>query len=159
MRLKCIRDCHFAHRYWHGPDPDNDVFVGEIADFPDQLVLEAEKLRDEGRQLDTDGQKLVNEGDALRAKLRDNTIYFRTEMARNGFDIPKSDHPIAPIMLYDATVASNMAAKMLELGVYVIAFSYPVVPMGKARIRTQISAAHSLEDLEMAVKAFVTARK
>ena len=103
--------------------------------------------------------RLVNEGGALRAKLRDNTQYFRTEMARHGFDIPMSDHPIAPIMLYDANIANAMAAKMLELGVYVIAFSYPVVPMGKARIRTQISAAHSREDLEFAVDAFAKAKK
>ena len=103
--------------------------------------------------------RLVNEGGALRAKLRDNTQYFRTEMARHGFDIPMSDHPIAPIMLYDANIANAMAAKMLELGVYVIAFSYPVVPMGKARIRTQISAAHSREDLEFAVDAFEKAKK
>lgn len=94
----------------------------------------------------------------LRDKLRENTAFFRAEMAKRGFDIPPGEHPIAPIMLYDAVKAARMAEKMLDLGVYVVAFSYPVVPMGKARIRTQISAAHSREDLEFAIGAFEQAR-
>ena len=94
----------------------------------------------------------------LRETLRSNTAFFRAEMSNRGFDIPKGEHPIAPIMLHDAVKASRMADKMLELGVYVIAFSYPVVPMGKARIRTQISAAHTQADIEFAIDAFEKAR-
>ena len=102
--------------------------------------------------------KLVSESGDLRAKLRENTVFFRGEMTKRGFDLPAGEHPISPIMLHDAGKASRVAEKMLELGVYVIAFSYPVVPMGKARIRTQISAAHSREDLEFAIEAFVKSR-
>jgi glycine C-acetyltransferase len=102
--------------------------------------------------------KLVSESGDLRAKLRENTVFFRSEMTKRGFDLPAGEHPISPIMLHDAGKASRVAEKMLELGVYVIAFSYPVVPMGKARIRTQISAAHSRQDIEFAIQAFETAR-
>ena len=94
----------------------------------------------------------------LRETLRSNTAFFRAEMSNRGFDITKGEHTIAPIMLHDAVIASRMADKMLELGVYVIAFSYPVVPMGKARIRTQISAAHTQADIEFAIDAFEKAR-
>jgi glycine C-acetyltransferase len=103
--------------------------------------------------------KLVSESGDLRAKLRENTVFFRSEMTKRRFDLPAGEHPISPIMLHDAGKASRMAEKMLELGVYVVAFSYPVVPMGKARIRTQISAAHSREDLEFAINAFERARE
>ena len=96
---------------------------------------------------------LNNSSDALQ-RLRDNTAYFRAEMKKAGFDIIESTHPIVPVMLYDAKVASEFADRMLEKGVYVIGFSYPVVPMGKARIRTQISAGHSHEDLEFAIRCF-----
>lgn len=96
---------------------------------------------------------LNNSSDALQ-RLRDNTAYFRVEMKKAGFDIIESTHPIVPVMLYDAKVASEFADRMLEKGVYVIGFSYPVVPMGKARIRTQISAGHSHEDLEFAIRCF-----
>ncbi len=102
--------------------------------------------------------RLASGSPELRERLRSNTTFFRTEMSRRGFDIPKGEHPIAPIMLHDAVIASRMAEKMLELGVYVIAFSYPVVPMGKARIRTQISAAHTHEDIQFAIDAFEKAR-
>ena len=102
--------------------------------------------------------RLASGSSELRERLRSNTTFFRTEMSRRGFDIPKGEHPIAPIMLHDAVIASRMAEKMLELGVYVIAFSYPVVPMGKARIRTQISAAHTHEDIQFAIDAFEKAR-
>ena len=91
---------------------------------------------------------------ALRDKLEENTRYFRSKMAEVGFDIPAGDHPIVPIMLGDARLAQQMAAQLLEKGVYVIGFFYPVVPQGTARIRTQISAAHSIEDLDFAVKMF-----
>ncbi len=98
-------------------------------------------------------------GDALRLQLIENTRYFRAAMTVAGFDILPGDHPIVPIMFGDAAVAQRMAAEMLDHGVYVIAFTYPVVPVGKARIRTQISAAHSPEDLETAVKAFIASRE
>jgi glycine C-acetyltransferase len=97
---------------------------------------------------------LLTASDDLRQKLHENTQYFRVEMTRRGFDILPGSHPIVPIMLGEAIVAKNMADRMLEKGVYVIGFSYPVVPKGKARIRTQISAAHSREDLEFAVEKF-----
>jgi glycine C-acetyltransferase len=81
-------------------------------------------------------------------------MYFRKEMTNAGFSIREGIHPIVPIMLGDALAAQNMAARMLEKGVYVIGFFYPVVPQGQARVRTQISAAHTKEDLDFAVKAF-----
>ena len=79
-------------------------------------------------------------------------------MKNAGFDIPPGEHPIVPVMLYDAKLAQDFAARMLEKGVYVVGFCYPVVPEGKARIRTQISAAHSKEDLDFAVRCFVEVR-
>ncbi len=97
---------------------------------------------------------LLTESTGLRDRLEENTRYFRVGMKALGFDIPESEHPIAPIMLYDAQLAQAMAARMLEKGVYVVGFFFPVVPKGKARIRTQISAAHSIEDLDFAMKAF-----
>jgi len=97
---------------------------------------------------------LLTTSDHLREKLHDNTKYFRDEMTSRGFNILPGIHPIVPIMLGDAVVAQDMANRMLEKGVYVIGFSFPVVPKGKARIRTQISAAHSKEDLEFAVEKF-----
>lgn len=95
----------------------------------------------------------------LRDKLEANTKYFRAKMTENGFSILPGEHPIVPIMLGDAALATRFADKVLEKGVYVIGFSYPVVPQGKARIRTQISAAHSMADLDKAVQAFIDARK
>jgi glycine C-acetyltransferase len=97
-------------------------------------------------------------GDDLRARLRDNTIYFREKMAVLGFDILPGDHPIVPVMIGDAARAAQLADLLLTKGVYVIGFSFPVVPMGKARIRTQVSAAHTEEDLERAAAAFAQAR-
>jgi len=90
----------------------------------------------------------------LRDKLEENTKYFRTKISEAGFDIKKGEHPIVPIMLGDAVLAQNMASKLLEKGVYVIGFFYPVVPKGTARIRVQISAAHTKEDLDFAINAF-----
>ena len=98
---------------------------------------------------------LLNETTALRDKLEWNTNYFRTEMTKAGFDIKPGVHPIVPIMLYEATVAQEMAASLLEEGVYVIGFFYPVVAKGKARIRVQLSAAHEKEHLDKAIAAFV----
>ncbi|MCK4981287.1 MAG: glycine C-acetyltransferase [Victivallaceae bacterium] len=102
---------------------------------------------------------LVEKSPDLLKKLRANTSYFRKAMTEAGFDILPGTHPIVPIMLGDAVLAQTMAAKMLGKGIYVIGFCFPVVPEGKARIRTQISAAHSQEDLEYAVKAFIEVKK
>jgi glycine C-acetyltransferase len=101
---------------------------------------------------------LLESGDDLRARLRENTAWFREQMTGLGFDILPGDHPIVPVMIGDAARANRMADLLLDKGVYVIGFSYPVVPVGKARIRTQVSAAHSREDLRAAVTAFVEAR-
>lgn len=95
----------------------------------------------------------------LRDKLEYNTKYFRTKMTEAGFDIKPGDHPIVPIMLYDAVVAQNFAAKLLEEGVYVIGFFYPVVAKGLARIRVQLSAAHEQEHLDKAIAAFTKVGK
>ncbi len=103
--------------------------------------------------------ELVMSSTALRDKLEENTAYFRKQMTEAGFNIKPGIHPIVPIMLGDAVLAQNMAAKMLEKGVYVVGFFYPVVPHGQARIRTQISAAHSREDLDFAIKAFCEVKK
>ena len=98
--------------------------------------------------------ELITETTALRDQLEENTVYFRQAMGEAGFSIPEGDHPIVPIMLGDARVAAEMADRMLHKGIYVIGFSYPVVPKGKARIRVQISAGHSRADLVRAVEAF-----
>jgi len=95
----------------------------------------------------------------LRDKLEKNTAYFRKEMTAAGFDILPGEHPIVPIMLYEAKLAQEFAAKLLEEGIYVIGFFYPVVPQGKARIRVQISAGHEQEHLEKAVAAFTKVGK
>ena len=97
---------------------------------------------------------LLNESTELRDRLETNTNFFREQMAGSGFDILEGTHPITPIMLGDAALACKFADAMLEKGVYVIGFSFPVVPQGKARIRTQISAAHTREDLEFAIAKF-----
>ena len=101
---------------------------------------------------------LLESSDDLRARLRENTAWFRQRMTGLGFDILPGDHPIVPVMIGDAARATGMADLLLGKGVYVIGFSYPVVPVGKARIRTQVSAAHSREDLQAAVTAFAAAR-
>jgi glycine C-acetyltransferase len=101
---------------------------------------------------------LLEGGDDLRARLRENTSWFRTRMTELGFDVLPGDHPIVPVMIGDAARASRMADVLLGKGIYVIGFSYPVVPVGKARIRTQLSAAHTREDLAVAVAAFASAR-
>lgn len=98
--------------------------------------------------------KMLQTGDELRTQLRENSRYFRAEMQQLGFDLVPGDHPIIPVMLGDAVLAQQMSAALLEEGVYVIGFSYPVVPQGQARIRTQMSAAHSRADLEKAIAAF-----
>ena len=97
---------------------------------------------------------MLNESTTLRDKLEDNTHYFRKGMRDAGFAIDEGDHPIVPVMLGDANLAQNMSKRLLDEGIYAIGFFFPVVPKGKARIRTQISAAHSKEDLDKAIKAF-----
>lgn len=101
---------------------------------------------------------LLESSDDLRARLRENTAWFREQMTGLGFDILPGDHPIVPVMIGDAARATQMADLLLEKGVYVIGFSYPVVPVGKARIRTQVSAAHSRNDLQTAAAAFAAVR-
>lgn len=103
--------------------------------------------------------KLLSESTELRDRLETNTKFFREEIVKLGFDIVRGEHPIVPIMLGDARLATEFADLMLKKGVYVIGFSYPVVPQGKARIRTQISAAHSREDLEFALEKFAEAKR
>ena len=97
---------------------------------------------------------MLTESTTLRDKLEDNTHYFRKGMQNAGFAIDEGDHPIVPVMLGDANLAQNMSKRLLDEGIYAIGFFFPVVPKGKARIRTQISAAHSKEDLDKAIKAF-----
>ncbi|MCU0976037.1 MAG: glycine C-acetyltransferase [Steroidobacteraceae bacterium] len=93
----------------------------------------------------------------LRQRLHENAVHFRAGLAALGFDLVPGAHPIIPVMLGDAPLAQRMAGRLLELGVYVIGFSYPVVPLGKARIRTQMSAGHTREQLDRAIEAFATA--
>jgi len=101
---------------------------------------------------------LLEESDELRARLRHNTDSFRNRMTELGFEILPGDHPIVPVMIGDAALASEMADRLLDKGVYVIGLSYPVVPLGKARIRVQLSAAHTADDVQMATEAFAEVR-
>jgi glycine C-acetyltransferase len=101
--------------------------------------------------------KLIAAGDALRAQLAANASHFRAGLAAAGFTLTPGEHPIIPVMIGEAARAARMAERLLELGVYVIGFSYPVVPQGQARIRTQMSAAHTSEQLDRAVRAFTQA--
>jgi glycine C-acetyltransferase len=102
---------------------------------------------------------LLETSGELLQRLRENTAYFRSEMVARHFEIPESDHPIVPIMIGDAVAAAEMADRLLAEGIYVRAFSYPVVPRGKARIRTQMSAAHSRDDLDQAITSFEKVRQ
>ncbi|HJW09097.1 MAG TPA: glycine C-acetyltransferase, partial [Holophagaceae bacterium] len=97
---------------------------------------------------------MLQDGDGLRKQLRANAQHFRAEMTKLGFKLLPGEHPIIPVMLYDAPLAQAMASKLLDEGVYVIGFFFPVVPQGQARIRTQMSAAHTREDLDFAIAAF-----
>ncbi|MEG1911524.1 MAG: glycine C-acetyltransferase [Cloacibacillus sp.] len=103
--------------------------------------------------------KMLEESTQYRDRVHENTKYFREKMGELGFDILPGTHPIVPIMLYDAKVASEFASRLLKKGVYVTGFFYPVVPQGKARIRTQVSAAHTREDLDKAIAAFAEVKK
>jgi len=102
--------------------------------------------------------EILQSSTKLRDSLEENTHYFRKGMQEAGFDVDDGDHPIVPVMLGDAKLAQTMSQKLLEHGIYAIGFFYPVVPKGKARIRTQISAAHTKEDLDKAINAFATIR-
>jgi len=102
---------------------------------------------------------ILSESSHLRDKLMENTKFFREEMEKLGFDILPGTHPIVPVMLGDAMLAQKMAARLLEKGIYVIGFSFPVVPKGKARIRVQVSAAHSMDDLKFAVEKFAEVKE
>lgn len=97
---------------------------------------------------------MLSETTDLRDKLEFNTKYFRSKMTTAGFDIKPGDHPIVPIMLYDALLAQQFAAKLLDEGIYVIGFFFPVVAKGQARIRVQLSAAHDKNQLDKAITAF-----
>ena len=97
---------------------------------------------------------IISSSNKLITKLNDNKSFFRKKMTNLGFDLKEGDHPIIPVMLYDAKLAQKMAKKLFEKGVYVVGFFYPVVPKGQARIRVQISAAMSMNDIEKAVNAF-----
>lgn len=103
--------------------------------------------------------ELLEESTALRDKVHENAHYFRAEMEKLGFDLLPGEHPIVPIMLYDPKVAHEFARRMLDKGVYVVAFCYPVVPKGRDRIRTQISAGHTKEDIDFAVRCFGEVKK
>jgi len=102
---------------------------------------------------------MLTETTELRDKLEYNTKYFRTQMTAAGFDIKPGDHPIVPIMLYDAVLAQTMAARLLEEGIYVVGFFFPVVAKGQARIRVQLSAAHEQVHLDKAIAAFTKTGK
>ena len=102
--------------------------------------------------------EMLTSSTELRDKVHANTAYFREKLSKLGFDVLPGEHPIVAVMLYDAKIAQEFAARMLEKGVYVVGFSYPVVPNGKARIRTQVSAGHSREDLDFAVDAFAAVK-
>lgn len=103
--------------------------------------------------------EIISTDTSLRDKVMDNAAYFRSEMEKHGFDLAGKDHAIIPVMLYDAVLSQKVAEKMLEKGIYVTGFFYPVVPKEKARIRTQMSAAHSKEDIDKCVKAFVECKE
>ena len=102
---------------------------------------------------------MIENDTSLRDKVMENARYFRSEMEKNGFELAGKDHAIIPVMLYDAVLSQKVAEKMLEKGIYVTGFFYPVVPKDKARIRTQMSAGHSKEDIDKCVQAFVECKK
>ena len=103
--------------------------------------------------------EILSNDTSLRDKLEANTKYFKDKIVSAGFDVVKGDSPIVPIMLYDAALSQDFANELLKEGVYAIGFFYPVVPKGKARIRTQISAAHEIEHLDKAINAFIKVGK
>ena len=103
--------------------------------------------------------ELLEQGDSLRQQLSENTRYFRQRMGDAGFDVIEGEHPIVPIMIGDAKLAQSVTSEMMKQGVYVTAFSFPVVPQGMARVRTQMSAAHSRDQLDHAIDGFISVGK
>jgi glycine C-acetyltransferase len=103
--------------------------------------------------------EIIKKNNSLLKKVNTNTLYFRKKMKENGFDIKDGIHPIVPIMLYDAVIAKNMSQELLERGIYVVGFYFPVVAKGEARIRVQISANHNKKQLDKAIKAFKSVGK
>jgi len=103
--------------------------------------------------------ELISQRSELRGRLWENAAWFRAQMRARGFEIVPGEHPIVPVMLGEAASAVRLAERLLEKGIYVIAFSYPVVPKGKARIRVQLSAGHTRADLEHAVEQFTLAKE
>ena len=103
--------------------------------------------------------EIIKKNNSLLKKLNTNTLYFRKKMKENGFNIKDGIHPIVPIMLYDAVIAKNMSQKLLEKGIYVVGFYFPVVAKGKARIRVQISSSHNKKQLDKAIEAFKSVGK
>lgn len=103
--------------------------------------------------------EMLTRDTSLRDKVMENAAYFRSEMSKRGFELAGKDHAIIPVMLYDAVLSQKVAERMLQKGIYVIGFYYPVVPKDKARIRTQMSAAHSKADIDKCVKAFADVRE
>ena len=97
---------------------------------------------------------MLSDSTSLRDKLEKNTKYFRSEIAKIGFDIKEGEHPIVPIMIYNAKIAQQMASELLEEGIYVVGFFYPVVPKDLARIRVQLSASHTLDEINFALQTF-----
>ena len=102
--------------------------------------------------------ELIESSHDLRDRLRENTAHFRARMTELGFDLLPGEHPIVPVMIGDEVAAARLSAKLVELGVYAVSFSFPVVPRGTARIRTQMSSAHTIEDLDFAADRFAEAR-
>src|SRR5439155_11951001 len=102
---------------------------------------------------------LIETSHELRDRLRENTTHFRAAMTERGFDLLPGEHPIVPVMIRDEVEAAAFAARLIDNGVYAVSFSFPVVPRGTARIRTQMSAAHTIADLDFAVERFVAARE
>ena len=131
--------------------------------YPDLVVVEGRAFHaDDNDDIVMNPSILVevlSESTELRDKLQANTQFFRTELSKIGLEILAGEHPIVPVMFGDAIPAVKMAESLLQKGIYVIPFSFPVVPKGKARIRTQVSAAHSLEDLQFAVEKFAEAKQ
>ena len=144
VMLACIGWAFFmGYMVGHGQNPGEEMRELTGIGRPDRETL-----------AEMDKAMAGSEDAGLRDKLADNTAYFRAELRKVGLTVPEGEHPIVPVMLGDARVAGEFAARMLEKGVYVVSFSYPVVPKGKARIRTQVSAGHSREDLDFAVSCF-----
>jgi len=103
--------------------------------------------------------ELLSKNTGLRDALEEKTAYFRSQLSSLGLDVIESTHPIVPILFYDARLTGEIASRMLELGIYVVAFSYPVVPQGRARIRTQVSAAHTKDELDYAINCFAQIKR